>query len=112
MRSASSFHPSVAPKEKRSRYGSPNQRRRVIGGIRIIALDVRRLPFLSAGIRSHLRLFDNVPELFSFFESSVPGLFFVARSTASGRVLRFLWRGVHRRSSVIYLAWTFRLTKR
>jgi len=53
--------------------------------------DVRRLPFLSPGVRSQLKLVDNVPELSSHFESSVPGLFFVgpAAVRSFGPVLRF-----------------------
>jgi lysine/ornithine N-monooxygenase len=53
--------------------------------------DIRRLPFLSAGITSQLKLFDNVPELSSHFESSVPGLFFVGAAAVNsfGPVLRF-----------------------
>jgi lysine/ornithine N-monooxygenase len=53
--------------------------------------DVRRLPFLSPGIRSQLKLVDNVPELSSHFEASVPGLFFVGPAAVHsfGPVLRF-----------------------
>jgi thioredoxin reductase len=53
--------------------------------------DARRLPFLSPGVRSQLKLVDNVPELSSHFESSVPGLFFVgpAAVRSFGPVLRF-----------------------
>jgi len=53
--------------------------------------DVRRLPFLSPGVRSQLKLVDNVPELSSHFESSVPGLFFVGPAAVHsfGPVLRF-----------------------
>ena len=47
--------------------------------------DVSRLPFLSAAIMSQLKLLDSVPVLSSYFESSVPGLFFVGwlRAVAS-----------------------------
>jgi thioredoxin reductase len=53
--------------------------------------DVRRLPFLSPGVRSQLKLVDNVPDLSSHFESSVPGLFFVGPAAVHsfGPVLRF-----------------------
>jgi len=52
--------------------------------------DIRRLPFLSAGITSQLKLFNNVPELSSHFESSVPGLFFGPAAVDSfGPVLYF-----------------------
>jgi len=53
--------------------------------------DIRRMPFLGAGITSHLRLSNNVPALSSHFESSVPGLFFVGASAVEsfGPVLRF-----------------------
>jgi thioredoxin reductase len=53
--------------------------------------DIRRLPFLSAGITSQLKLFGTVPELSSHFESSVPGLFFVGAAAVDsfGPVIRF-----------------------
>jgi hypothetical protein len=53
--------------------------------------DIRRLPFLSAGVASQLKLFGNAPELSSHFESSVPGLFFVGPAAVNsfGPVLRF-----------------------
>jgi thioredoxin reductase len=53
--------------------------------------DVRRVPFLSAGIRSQLALFNDAPALSSHFESSVPGLFFVGAAAAPcfGPYLRF-----------------------
>jgi thioredoxin reductase len=53
--------------------------------------DVRRLPFLGAGITSQLKLSNDVPELSSHFESSVPGLFFVGAAAVRsfGPVLRF-----------------------
>lgn len=51
----------------------------------------RRLPFLSADIRSKLKLFNDAPALSSHFESSVPGLFFVGVAAAGsfGPYLRF-----------------------
>jgi lysine/ornithine N-monooxygenase len=53
--------------------------------------DVRRLPFMSAEIKSQLELIDDVPALSSHFESSVPGLFFVgaAATKSFGPLLRF-----------------------
>jgi Pyridine nucleotide-disulphide oxidoreductase len=53
--------------------------------------NIRRLPFLSAGITSQLNLFGDVPGLSSRFESSVPGLFFVGPAAVHsfGPVLRF-----------------------
>jgi hypothetical protein len=53
--------------------------------------DMRRLPFLSAEIKSRLKLIDSAPALSSHFESSVPGLFFVGPvATGSfGPLLRF-----------------------
>jgi lysine/ornithine N-monooxygenase len=53
--------------------------------------DICRLPFLSAGITSRLKFFNNVPELSPHFESSVPGLFFVGPVTVDrfGPVVRF-----------------------
>jgi thioredoxin reductase len=77
--------------------------------------DIRRLPFLSADITSQLKLFDNVPELSSHFESSVPGLFFVGAAAVSsfGPVLRFACGAKFAASRLSnYLAHTSRLTKR
>jgi thioredoxin reductase len=53
--------------------------------------DVRRVSFLSADIKSQLKLNDDAPALSSQFESSVPGLFFVGAAAARsfGPVLRF-----------------------
>jgi lysine/ornithine N-monooxygenase len=53
--------------------------------------DIRRLPFLGAAIASKLKLANNVPELSSSFESSVPGLFFVGPAAVEnfGPLLRF-----------------------
>jgi hypothetical protein len=53
--------------------------------------DMRRLSFVSAEIKSQLKLIDDAPALSSHFESSVPGLFFVGAAAASsfGPVLRF-----------------------
>jgi thioredoxin reductase len=77
--------------------------------------DVRRLPFLSAGITSQLKLFNNVPELSSHFESSVPGLFFVGPAAVDsfGPVLRFACgAGFTAKRLSNYLARISRLTKR
>jgi hypothetical protein len=76
--------------------------------------DTRRLPFLSAGITSQLKLFNNVPELSSNFESSVPGLFFVGPAAVDsfGPVLRFACGARFTASRLSnYLACTSRLTK-
>jgi FAD-dependent urate hydroxylase len=53
--------------------------------------DIRRLPFLSTDMKSQLKLSNNVPELSTHFESSVPGPFFVgpAAIDSFGPVLRF-----------------------
>jgi len=53
--------------------------------------DVRRLPFLHAGIISELSLVETSPALSANFESSVPGLFFVGVAAANtfGPLLRF-----------------------
>ena len=77
--------------------------------------NVRRLPFLSAGITSQLRLFDNVPELSSQFESSVPGLFFVGAAAVDsfGPVVRFACGAKFAASRLSnYLARTSRFTSR
>jgi hypothetical protein len=77
--------------------------------------DIRRLPFLSAGIKSQLKLFNNVPELSSHFESSVPGLLFVGSAAVDsfGPVLRFACGAKFTANRVSnYLARTSRLTKR
>ena len=77
--------------------------------------DIRRLPLLSAGIKSQLKLFNNVPELSSQFESSVPGLFFVgpAAIDSFGPVLRFACGAKFTASQLSnHLARASRLTKR
>jgi thioredoxin reductase len=53
--------------------------------------DIRRLPFLDGGITSQLKLSNDVPELSSHFESSIPGLFFVGSAAVDsfGPLLRF-----------------------
>ena len=54
-------------------------------------VDLDRLPFLSAAIRSRLRTEEKAPKLSANFESSVPGLYFVgaASSASFGPVVRF-----------------------
>jgi len=54
-------------------------------------VDLERLKFLSAGIRSELKALDRMPVLSSSFESSVPGLYFVGIAAANsfGPVMRF-----------------------
>ena len=77
--------------------------------------DIRRLPFLSAGITSQLKLLNDVPELSSHFESSIPGLFFVGPAAADsfGPVLRFACgAGFTANHLSNYLARTARLTRR
>ena len=77
--------------------------------------DIRRLAFLSAGITSQLKLLNDVPELSSHFESSIPGLFFVGPAAAHsfGPVLRFACgAGFTANHLSNYLARTSRLTKR
>src|SRR6516164_9913425 len=68
-----------------------------------------------AGIKAQLKLFNNVPELSSHFESSVPGLFFVGPAAVNsfGPVLRFACGAGFTASRLSnYLARTSRLTKR
>jgi thioredoxin reductase len=77
--------------------------------------DIRRLPFLSAAITSQLKLLDNVPELSSHFESSVPGLFFVGAAAVNsfGPVLRFACGAKFAAGRLSnYLARASRLSKR
>jgi thioredoxin reductase len=77
--------------------------------------DIRRLPFLSAGITSQLKLFNNVPKLSSHFESSVPGLLFVGPAAVDsfGPVLRFACGAKFTASRLSnYLARTSRITSR
>jgi len=54
-------------------------------------VDVERLKFLDAGIRSKIRTIDGAPQLSSSFESSVPGLYFagIAAANSFGPVMRF-----------------------
>ncbi len=54
-------------------------------------VDLERLKFLNAEIRSKLRLSSGSPVLSSSFESSMPGLYFagVAAANSFGPVMRF-----------------------
>jgi len=54
-------------------------------------VDIGRLRFLSAEIRSRIKAVDSTPLLSSSFESSVPGLFFVGIAAANtfGPLMRF-----------------------
>jgi lysine/ornithine N-monooxygenase len=54
--------------------------------------DLRRLPFLSEGLKSQLRREEQFPKLSRNFESSVPGLYFTSLASlyAFGAVTRFL----------------------
>ena len=76
--------------------------------------DIRRLPFLGPGITSQLNLFNDVPELSSHFESSVPGLFFVGPAAVDsfGPLLRFACGAEFTASRLSnHLARSSRLTK-
>jgi lysine/ornithine N-monooxygenase len=77
--------------------------------------DIRRLPFLSTGIASQLKLFNNAPELSSHFESSIPGLFFVGPAAVDsfGPLVRFACGAKFTAGRLSnHLARTSRLTKR
>lgn len=54
-------------------------------------VDLRRLTFLSPGMRDKIKVVQGSPVLSSSFESSIPGLYFVgvAAATSFGPVLRF-----------------------
>jgi thioredoxin reductase len=56
-------------------------------------VDIERLKFLSAPIRSALKAVHNTPVLSSSFESSIPGLYFVGVAAANsfGPVMRFAY---------------------
>jgi Pyridine nucleotide-disulphide oxidoreductase len=56
-------------------------------------VDFGRVPFLSKGILSALRFFDNAPLLSANFQSTVPGLYFVGLASAHhfGPVMRFMF---------------------
>src|SRR5262249_749700 len=74
--------------------------------------DIRRLPFLGAGIRSQLKLSNSAPKLSSHFESSIPGLFFVGPAAVDsfGPLLRFAFGAnctVSRLSDHLARAWRF-----
>ncbi|WP_342629224.1 NAD(P)-binding domain-containing protein [Nguyenibacter vanlangensis] len=56
-------------------------------------VDINRLDFLDETIRARISEIQNTPRLTRFFESSVPGLYFVGPSAANsfGPLLRFAW---------------------
>jgi thioredoxin reductase len=55
--------------------------------------DVQRLPFLSNGLKSEIRVAGEAPALSASFESSVPGLYFIGLAAANsfGPVMRFMF---------------------
>jgi len=55
-------------------------------------VDLTRLPFLDPALRERIDVVDGSPRLSHYFESSVPGLYFVGLSSASsfGPVMRFV----------------------
>jgi thioredoxin reductase len=67
-------------------------------------VEIERLKFLSAAIRSQIKAVEHTPVLSSNFESSVPGLYFVGIAAANsfGPVMRFAFGGAYaaRRVSV------------
>ena len=54
-------------------------------------VDLRRLPFLSDTILARLKSIENTPVLSSYFQSSLPGLYFVGPAAANsfGPLMRF-----------------------
>jgi hypothetical protein len=56
-------------------------------------VDLDRLEFLDEPIRQQISRVNSTPRLSRFFESSVPGLYFVGPSAANsfGPLLRFAW---------------------
>ena len=56
-------------------------------------VDLERLKFLTPEIRSKVEAVNNTPLLSSFFESSIPGLYFVGVSAANsfGPLMRFAY---------------------
>jgi hypothetical protein len=56
-------------------------------------VDLRRMSFLESEIRARLRVADHAPVLSAYFESSVPGLYFVGLASANsfGPVMRFMF---------------------
>ncbi len=56
-------------------------------------VNLERLAFLDAGLRSEVRLVEQMPVLSAHFESSVPGLYFVGTSAANtfGPLMRFAY---------------------
>jgi hypothetical protein len=70
--------------------------RRVLQSDHVIAatgykVDLRRMPFLSSELLGRIRSVEHTPILSSYFESSVPGLYFVGLSAANsfGPMMRF-----------------------
>ncbi len=55
-------------------------------------VDIQRLPFLHADLLSQVRRIEDAPMLSRFFESSVPGLYFIGITAANsfGPLLRFV----------------------
>ena len=55
-------------------------------------VDLNRLPMLDPSLRSRIRATQNIPELSSWFESSVPGLYFMGITSvrAFGPLFRFV----------------------
>jgi putative flavoprotein involved in K+ transport len=56
-------------------------------------VDLRRLPFLGEELRRQIRAVEHMPVLSNYFESSVPGLYFVGISSALtfGPMMRFAY---------------------
>jgi hypothetical protein len=56
-------------------------------------VDLRKLPFLDEGVRRKIRAFEHMPSLTSYFESSIPGLYFIGISSALtfGPMMRFAY---------------------
>jgi Pyridine nucleotide-disulphide oxidoreductase len=78
-------------------FSDPKGVRREITTDHVIAAtgyraDLRRLGFLSEGLRARLRSVGGAPDLSARFESSLPGLYFVGLASANcfGPVMRFM----------------------
>lgn len=56
-------------------------------------VDLRRLPFVSSAILARLKSVQHTPVLSSYFQSSIPGLYFVGPASANsfGPVMRFAY---------------------
>jgi hypothetical protein len=59
--------------------------------------DVRRVPYLDAGLRNLIHTIDGAPALDHCLQSSVPGLFFAGMASAQsfGPVMRFMFGAKH-----------------